>query len=208
MNGKETQAALAAVKPITEPVDWSPQRGTEAFQPLREYVRKAAVAGSGFAHRAIMQGLADSFEVHYLARGMASTLRGVRNAFAERYDAKLAAPAQSTEDGDPTREELIALCLRATPQQSVWSNRDSSAAVMQMGQAWALLSCGCEFTILRDPSGLNSDASTWWVEITFHGFSVFDGMCSDDDIADFVETESFYIPTAARIDARPDRHWY
>jgi hypothetical protein len=37
---------------------------------------------------------------------------------------------------------------------------------------------------------------------------VFDGMCSDDDIADFVETKSFYIPTAARIDARPDRHWY
>jgi hypothetical protein len=114
----------------------------------------------------------------------------------------------TTPGADPTREELIALCLRATPQQSVWSDRDSSAAVRQMGQAWALLSCGCEFTILRDPSGLNSDASTWWIEITFHGFSVFDGMCSDDDIADFVETKSFYIPTAARIDARPDRHWY
>lgn len=173
-------------------------------------MRKAAVAGSGFAHRAIMQGLADSFEVQHLARGMASTLRGVRNAFAERYAAKPVAPAQSTEDGDPTREELIALCLRATPQQSVWSNRDSSAAVMQMGQAWALLSCGCEFEILRssEPHALNSDDETWWVNITYHGFSVFDGMSMDDDIADFVETDHFYIPTAARLDARPDRHWY
>ena len=104
---------------------------------------------------------------------------------------------------DPTREELIALCERATEEpQSHWYDRDSASARMQVGQAWALLRAGCDFRVEHEPDDAPtiSDANTWWVEITYEGFDYHEiGERS---------TDTFYIPTAKRLNERADGDWY
>ena len=49
-----------------------------------------------------------------------------------------------------TREELIAICEKATVPQSKWWDRDSAGAIQQMGMAWALLKAGCEFRVIKE----------------------------------------------------------
>jgi len=104
---------------------------------------------------------------------------------------------------DITREELIALCERGRVPQKDWSNRDSAEAQSQLGVAWALLSAGCEFEIERVPGRLNSDDKTWWVSITYEGFAFHEsGRSQDRDV------DSFYIPTAMRLDRVAGKDWY
>lgn len=107
---------------------------------------------------------------------------------------------QSTEkavSGRPTRDDLIALCERGVVPVDRWYNRDSASAQKQLGEARALLSAGCDFTLSADPA---SDQSTWWVRITYPGFGHFDwGGEWEDDL--------FYIPTAERLERR-DGDWY
>jgi hypothetical protein len=109
-----------------------------------------------------------------------------------------------------TREELIALCERARVPQAKWRNRDSAGAQRQIGEAWALLSASCDFEVLHEKGGLNSDANTWWIVISYEGFNFHESFSDldGDDRADYLETDNAYIPTAARLDKAAGGDWY
>jgi hypothetical protein len=96
------------------------------------------------------------------------------------------------------RDVLLALCERGFVPQEHWYNRDTSAAQRQLGECYALLKAGCEFTV-------HTERDTHWVTVTYRGFDFFegtyDGMGSLDD-------ERFYVPTAERLDRSPGRDWY
>lgn len=112
----------------------------------------------------------------------------------------------------PTRDELIALCERALRQATVdkWHDRDSATACMQLGVAYALLCAGAEFyvitpaTVKRDSERhLKSDGQMLWVHFDFPGFDAFE--YGRDDLTTW-QSETAYIPTAARLDRGGD--WY
>ena len=96
----------------------------------------------------------------------------------------------------PTREELIKLCKRGVVPVDLWSNRDSSAAQRQLGEACALLAAGCEFHVEPEPKH-----DSWWVTVIFPGFGYFDYGGSEDD-------ERYYIPTRERLTKRKGKDWY
>lgn len=90
------------VKSIEESPDWA-TIGSSYVDGARAmaggYIESAAKSGSagapGMAMRGICLALADGFAEPFLERGMASTMRGVRNAFAQRrleLAAKIDAP--------------------------------------------------------------------------------------------------------------------
>lgn len=102
------------------------------------------------------------------------------------------------------REDLLAICERSFVAHAAWSNRDTADAQRQLGECYALLRAGCDFTVLRGPMGLHgleTDDQTVWVEITWKGFAVFD---YDGDW----DTETYYLPTVARLDLRNGGDWY
>lgn len=129
---------------------------------------------------------------------------------------------------DPTREELIALCEQGFVGETNWHNRDSAKAMMQLGEAYALLKAGCEFRILRgdetnnDPraghqkrgdmswKGMASDKNTWWVQFFVQGFDFHEnGGPEFNDGYDFRQEETAYIPTALRLKKRGiGEDWY
>jgi hypothetical protein len=100
----------------------------------------------------------------------------------------------------PSRQELRAICAKAldTPE-SAWSNRDSYAATKQLGEAYALLSAGCEILSIERDDKLH----TWWVTIASKGFNYFegtvDGMGEKDE-------DRFYVPFIERVITGED--WY
>lgn len=110
---------------------------------------------------------------------------------------------------DYSREALIAICERATVPQERWRNRDTSGAQRQMGEALVLLRAGCDFRVLVGDEGptktynrhLITNERVIWVEITFKGFDHFEQGGHLDD-------ETFYLPTAAVLDAVDGGDWY
>lgn len=96
----------------------------------------------------------------------------------------------------PTREELVSLCERGVVPVEKWADRDSPSAQLQLGQAWALLKSGAEFTVTRE-----SDPNTWWVVIDFPSFDSF-----EYDRSLYFQHERFYIPTETRL--REGQDWY
>lgn len=101
----------------------------------------------------------------------------------------------------PTREELIARCERASVLQEHWWDRDSAGAQRQVGELWALLRAGCDFRVATDPK---SDNRTQWIEVSFMGFNHFEWR----GINDSLDTETFYLPTDARLNERDGKDWY
>lgn len=97
----------------------------------------------------------------------------------------------------PSREELIALIDRATVPESEWRDRDSAGAQRQLGEGRALLLAGCDFRLSEDPQ---SDADTWWIDITYKGFDWFE--------MHELSTDLLYVPTSERLDARAGKDWY
>jgi len=95
-----------------------------------------------------------------------------------------------------SREDLVSLCDRGLVPQAGWNDRDSAGAQIQLGSCRALLLAGCEFVL---DEGL-TDRETWWVEITWEGF--------DWHEVGERATDTFYIPTAERLDARAGKDWY
>jgi hypothetical protein len=90
--------------------------------------------------------------------------------------------------------------------EAKWTNRDSAAAVRQLGDCLALLRAGCDFTIRTHENSRSgdpcvTDARTIWVDITFRGFAAFE---HDGPL----ENETYYIPTQERIDAAGGGDWY
>ena len=99
---------------------------------------------------------------------------------------------------DYTREELIALCERAIVAEDLWSNRDSATAQQKIGRCWALLKAGCEF-VITDPKDRFGSIN---LDITYTGFNCFElGEGYEDE-------DSFYIPTAEKLDAVNGKDWY
>jgi len=104
---------------------------------------------------------------------------------------------------DYTREELIAICERSFVPEEKWRNRDSASAHRQLGECYALLKAGCDFGIIgRTPSSfLQTDAETIWVVVAYKGFGAFEYDGTPDD-------ETFYLPTAERLNERDGQDWY
>ena len=100
-----------------------------------------------------------------------------------------------------TREELIRLCEKAIVPCDKWSNRDSSDAIRQIGNTWALLKAGCPFKVLTE-GNLKTDDRTIWVECTFTNFMGYE--CGVDDNA----KETNYIPTEKRLKEKKGSDWY
>lgn len=101
----------------------------------------------------------------------------------------------------PSREELVALCERAIVPESKWGNRDSAAAHRQLGEALALLRAGCDFMV-RPSSNYHAD-KIWQVSVFYRGFDFFE--YGDDR---YLKQDSFYVPTAERLDQVAGDDWY
>lgn len=96
-----------------------------------------------------------------------------------------------------SRAELVALCDRGLVPEDLWCNRDSAGAQRQLATARAFLLAGCAYRLATDPK---QTPDTVWVEITYKGFDYFE---THDET-----TDTFYIPTAARLDAHSGKDWY
>lgn len=96
----------------------------------------------------------------------------------------------------PDREQLLSLCESGFVPEERWSNRDSSSAHRQLGEAYALLKAGCDFTVY------DQKHKSWWVAIQFKGFDAFEYG------EHHTTSESFYIPTAESIARADGGDWY
>lgn len=99
----------------------------------------------------------------------------------------------------PTRDELIQICADAIVPQEHWRDRDSARAHMQLGEALALLTAGCDFDVVPD-------GKTFQVHIQFRGFDWFEGGFGEEDR--YLSNERYYIPTRARLDEVDGKDWY
>lgn len=96
-----------------------------------------------------------------------------------------------------TREILIGLCEDGIRDQHHWYDRDSESATRQLGEAWSLLKAGCDFKVKE------AREKTVRIEVfNIEGFQYhelgLEGLNSDH----------FYIPTRARLEAVGDGDWY
>jgi hypothetical protein len=105
-------------------------------------------------------------------------------------------------DNEYTREDLIAICERGFVPVDEWHDRDSAGAQRQLGEALALLRSGCDWWLASSPV---TDDRTIWIEAEFPGFNAFEYGRSDRSTWD---CETFYLPTAARLDERSGSDWY
>jgi len=99
----------------------------------------------------------------------------------------------------PTRGELVALCEAASRPESVWHDRDSAGAQRQVGEAWALLRAGCDFSIDTEMDGGDR---TIWLRIKSRGFRAVEYG------PDYADEDLFYIPTQGRLDSVGEKDWY
>ena len=95
-----------------------------------------------------------------------------------------------------TREELLAICEAGFVPQEHWSNRDTASAQRQLGEAYALLKAGCDYSI-----GSDTNNRTIWAVITFEGFA-------RKDYDGGLDTEHFYLPTRKRLADANGTDWY
>ncbi len=100
-----------------------------------------------------------------------------------------------------TRDELVAICERAVVPHAQWSDRDTARAQEGVGKAWAFLRAGCDLRVITEGDICVTDEQTIWIEITHDDFGVIDWGGPQ-------ETETFYLPTPARLDAHAGRDWY
>lgn len=110
------------------------------------------------------------------------------------------------------REELLALIRDAFVPQEQWSDRDSERAQRQLGEAFALLTAGCEYTIGRQEN-VKGDPRTLWVHIWSRGFDWFEGTGDPDWDAGSqrdrqLNEHTFYVPTRTRLADAAGSDWY
>ena len=102
-----------------------------------------------------------------------------------------------------TREKLIEICERAVVAEKDWCNRDSSDAQIQLGKAWALLKADCKYWVRQSGGNCSTDKQTIWIEIEYKGFNYFE---YGSETAN--ESETFYLPTEARLEQAKSKDWY
>lgn len=100
------------------------------------------------------------------------------------------------------RQDLIKLCEDGVVAHKRWDDRYSAETQRQLGEVWALLKAGCDFEILHEKGGLDTDADTVWVEITLTDFMGFE-LGVDNNAK-----EHFYIPTRERLNKNKGMDWY
>jgi len=107
---------------------------------------------------------------------------------------------------DYTREELIQICERAVVPIEKWGNRDSPSSHEKLGVCSVMLKAGADFTVHRakkeGESGCLTDDRTIWLTLHWHNFGDFEYGTR------FGESDSFYLPTPARLDQTEGRDWY
>lgn len=104
----------------------------------------------------------------------------------------------------PTRDELLGICRDAFLPQEKWSDRDTARCQQQLGELYALLMAGCEFSVQPGHRGMMLD-----VRVEFRGFGWFEGgfdPYEDRDI--YLDHEDYYAPTRERLDAVAGGDWY
>lgn len=99
------------------------------------------------------------------------------------------------------RKELLEICEKAFVKEKDWRDRDSASAQRQLGECYALLKAGCDFTILTE----KSDENTIWLEVYSHGFCWF--VSIDHDKSD-MDRETYYLPTKKRLEETNGKDWY
>lgn len=99
-----------------------------------------------------------------------------------------------------TREDLIQICEDGIVPQEKWMDRDSAEAQKQLGEALALLKCGCDFVILKE-GDLKTDSRTIWIEIYSEGFA-------HHDYGGNIDRDTYYLPTRSRLDNNKNSDWY
>lgn len=97
-----------------------------------------------------------------------------------------------------SREELIALCERAIIPVTDWRNRDTPAALEQLGICWAYLKSGCEY---------KADYGMFFVILnifrpTFNTIERQEPLGGPE-----LEEASFYIPTQRQLDRKKGGDW-
>lgn len=122
---------------------------------------------------------------------------------------KVARAERAKTQPPPDRAALLAICEQAFVPHENWSNRDSSAAVRQLGEAHSLLRAECPIVTIE----LDERGACWWVTFAFRGFDWFEG--TGDAQSDqgperdaLLSTERYYLPTAERLLAAGGRDWY
>lgn len=101
------------------------------------------------------------------------------------------------------RNKLIDIAERAVVPHKFWSNRDSSAAQRQAGEALALLRANCFYAVLDNPaSSCCTNEKTIWLEISFKDFSDF------EEGEGSLTSKRFYLPTDDCLNKANGRDWY
>lgn len=93
------------------------------------------------------------------------------------------------------RIELIKICENAVVDESEWRNRDTASAQRQLGECWALLKAGCNYTVT------DRRTDVIWLDVYFDGFMTKDAGASKD-------SESFYLPTFEDLKRVNGSDWY
>ena len=118
---------------------------------------------------------------------------------------------------DYTREDLITLCERAIVPEKWWMNRDTASMHINIGEAWALLKAGCDFTVITQENAevlkggsCVTDDDTIWLYIYATGFKWFEDIWAENDEERASSKDQYlhYIPTAKRLDEVDGGDWY
>jgi hypothetical protein len=113
---------------------------------------------------------------------------------------------------DLTREDLIAICEAAVVPEKHWHDRDSQAAHVQVGQAWALLGADCHYKLRlrRDDKEDRcvTDSDTIWLDIWSKGFTYFEWGEDSTNPKVGREHDTIYLPTPKRLLAANGKDWY
>ena len=112
-------------------------------------------------------------------------------------------PEADLNFAQPTRDDLLALCRDAFLPQEKWTDRDTARCQQQLGEAYALLMAGCDFSARPGHRGLMID-----IRIEFRGFNWFEGGFDYEDRDMYLSHEDFYLPTRERLDAVNGGDWY
>ena len=99
-----------------------------------------------------------------------------------------------------TRDVLLQLCNDAIVQESTWDDRDSSAAHLNIGKCWALLSAGCEYGLEFDREFIN-------IQFRVKDFAWFEH-CDDDEPGNENIDYKFYLPTREKLKKANGKDWY
>lgn len=109
---------------------------------------------------------------------------------------------------DAQRAELIVICERAIVPEDDWHDRDSASSHRQLGECWAQLRAGCRFELHGSDGDPPSDEQTHWVTVYSEGFQYHENHESGDDQLLYMDKETYYLPTANRLDKAAGKDWY